>query len=320
MAKLTLKQVAANLMATAPMDVSHRNIRDVQCASTPVTLSIGQIFALVDDKKLKRNIMQRNDELRREMGRAKHVTKELHMAHLDIVVAFWKNSYHLVDGCHRIGHWFETEAEIPSHVTVLLKMPKTEAEYISLYRAIDSNKSTKSKRDFLYGYLRLLKVESKIKSNLMKAGAWVTAFNNLTKGGGVEAEMATMRTYLQAVLKVDGHRLKVEEIPQGFILAALRLYHSHTEKAPVEQYVNELILAYTRGVMTCSNPVQAVMVDFATVRQDYGDKIGGEEVTRQIAEVVEVGFDRFCKLRSGQNAKAFQKELVIAPMARAKLA
>ena len=320
MAKLNLKDIAANLLATLPMDVSGRNIRNVAMESMPVVLAIGQVLALVRDKKLKRNIMQRNDEMRREQGRARHVTSALHVAHLDIVVAFWKNAFHLVDGCHRIGHWFETEgAELPSHVTVLLKLPRTEEEYINLYRAYDSNKSTKSKRDYLFGYLRYLKADKKVSSHVLQTGSWVTAFNNLHKGGRAKEELDTVRAHLPALLKLDKHNLRSEEIPQGFLLAAIRLYHSMDGNAPVKQYVNDLIVAYTRGTGTVSVQTRDAMLDFSAVREKFGDNIGGETATKEIAVVIEKNFDPFCFAVTGQSASSFARANIKTPMSSGKL-
>lgn len=320
MPKLTLKAIAAKLLATPEMDLLDREIADVTAESMSVTMTIGQIFTLVQDKNLKRNIMQRNDEMRRQQGRAKHVTGGLHVAHLDIVVAFWKNEYHLVDGCHRVGHWFDTlGCQLPSHVTVLLKRPRTQEEYFALYRAYDSNKSTKSKRDYLFGYMRYLKADKSIKSHVLQTGSWVTAFNNLHRGGKATEELETVRAYLPALKKLDGHGLKSEEIPQGFLLATIRLYHTMRPEAEVGAYVNDLITAYTRGTSSVSQPTKQAMHAFATVREKFGDNIGGELATREIADVIEVGFDSFCRARHGKQAKEFVKERVLAPMSRAKL-
>lgn len=318
--KLSLNEIVSALQSIVPMEVSDRTVVDVSKWSASVTLTIGQIFALVKDKKLKRNLMQRNDELRRAMGRAKHVTHALHVAHLDVIVAYYAGEYHLIDGCHRIGHWYESlGASIPSHVTVIVKVPQTEEEYMSLYRAYDSSKAGKTMRDFIYGYMRHLGFAPKLRSTLLKTGSFATAFKNLCKGANGRTELETMRVYRAAILSLDAHNLVPEEIPQGFVQGAILLYHTMNSSAPVKEYVNELITAYTRGVSTVSVPTKSVMKAVGRVREEYGDNISGESPAKDIAVVIENGFDRFCVTRTGNAAKTFARKHTVVPASSLKL-
>jgi hypothetical protein len=312
MTNLTLKDIAAGLMSVQPMDVSKRYIRDVSMESMPVTLEIGQLFALVRDNALKRNIVQRNDALRRAEGKAKHIVA-LHAAHLDIVIAYWNGEYHLVDGCHRVGHWFENRcAEVPSQVTVLLKMPKSEGEYLSLYGSYDSKKSTKSRADALYGYLRYMGVDDLVSSEVFRKGQWATAFNVLHKTSRNAQELDTVRLYLAAILAVDKHNFTGHDVPQAFILAALRLYRALDERAPVMEYINALRDAYLQRVPFFSPSIGNALNELKVYNQMCGGAHNREFPMTRLAQIIEEGFTNFCLEQVKRPAEEFVRLTSVA--------
>lgn len=281
-----------------------REVIQVANNARPVTLTIGQLFTLVKDKKLKRALIQRNDALRRQQGRAKHVTTAFHIAHVPLTVAWWKGGWHLVDGSHRAGHWFESfGCEVPSHVIVLAYCPRTEEEYLSLYAAIDSNKSTKTSRDYLFGYIRYLGVEDKVSSHLVTTGSFVTAFDKLTSSKKHSQRIACMKAYLAAVELLDRHRFNSEQVPQGFVLAALRLYKKISDANLVRSYIDGLAHAYEKGSAYSPKPIKDAFADFEAIRDSFGDAgIGGSNATGVIGAAMEAAFDKYALAVRGVSA------------------
>lgn len=294
--KLSQFDIALNaLVSVNETEVVDREIVPVANNARPVTLTIGQLFTLIKDRKLKRALIQRNDEMRREQGRAKHVTREFHIAHVPLTLAWWKNRWHLVDGSHRAGHWFESlGCEVPSHVIVLAYNPRTEEEYLSLYAAIDSNKSTKTSRDYLFGYIRYLGAENKVSSHMVTTGSFVTAFDRLTNSKKHSQRIACMKVHLSAVQLLDKHRFRSEQVPQGFALAALRLYKKISDKSLVKSYIDGLAHAYCDGSEYSSKPIKEAFGEFESIRESFGKAgIGGSTATDIIGDALEAAFDRY---------------------------
>lgn len=310
MTKLSKFDIAINnLTSVEETVIVDREIVQVAKNARPVMLTIGQLFTLIKERKLKRALIQRNDELRREQGRAKHVTKEFHIAHVPLTLAWWKDRWHLVDGSHRAGHWFESlGCEVPSHVIVLAYSPRTEEEYLSLYAAIDSSKSTKTSRDYLFGYIRYLGAEAKMKSHLVTTGSFVTAFDRLTSSKKHEQRIACMKAHLPAVELLDKHRFRSEQVPQGFVLTALRLYKKISDTGLVKSYIDGLASAYENGTDNASKPIQTAFARFEQVRDSFGEAgIGGSIATGHIADAMEAAFDAYAKVVRGVSAASLLK-------------
>lgn len=308
--KLSSFENALNALASVEETlIVDRELVHVDKHARVVTLTIGQLFTLVKDRKLKRALIQRNDELRREQGRAKHVTRQFHIAHVPLTLAWWSNKWHLVDGSHRVGHWFESMGcEIPSHVIVVAYSPRSEEEYLSLYEAIDSSKSTKTSRDYLFGYIRYLGKEKSVSSHLVTTGSFVTAFDKLTSSKKHLQRIACMKSHMGAVELLDKHRFRSEQVPQGFVLAALRLYKKISDVALVKSYIDGLAVAYEKGVDYSSKPITSAFADFVAIRESFGDAgIGGSTATGVIGDALEHAFDKYARAVSGVSAASLLK-------------
>lgn len=295
--KQSFDAAIAGLLSTPEEEVTDRVVVAVPNSVRQVVLTIGQLFNLVRNKKLKRALVQRNDELRREQGRAKHVTKNFHIAHTGLALCWHKGQWYLVDGSHRVGHWFEsTGAHVPSHVMVTAFFPQTEQGYISLYEAFDSNKAAKSKRDWLFSYIRYLEAEEKVSSKMVTSGSFVTAFNNLAGGSSHDARIECMRKYLPAVLLLDQHQFESKQVPQALVLAALRLYKAVGNSDLVRQYIDGLAHAFAHGENHASAPIRRAYKQFQVGKANFGDGgLGGEKATKDLGAILEHAFVQYAK-------------------------
>lgn len=135
----------------------------------------------------------------------------------------------------------------PSHVIIILAYhPRTKEEYPSLYAANASNNSTKTSRNYLFGYLCYFGDEEEVSSHRVTTSSLVTSFSKLTSSKPRLKRIACMKVLLSAVKYLDRHRFDSEKVPPGFILAALRLHRQISDTDLAKSHIDGLAAAIRR--------------------------------------------------------------------------
>ena len=288
MAKMTAQAVVRKLQALKETDLTGRDIMNVTSLTSVAVITIGQLFTLL--KQIAPHNDQRNTELRLAKKRANHV-KTFHIAHTELVVAYFKGKLYLTDGNHRTKAWQIIQSmTLPSHLTVIVKVCHTEQEFLSLYECIDSPKSSKSTRDNIYGYCRYHGLDKFIKSPMVMEGAMVGAMKRLAGSGAASAIRAAVGVYREPIAKLDKHNFRQSQIPMGAVLAALKLYAEHPEKA-VAAYIEEFARLWERTGQIQSKAMEKVSMNLDALRIAFGQQLTGERAVDALCNVLMDAFE-----------------------------
>jgi hypothetical protein len=287
MAKTTAQAVIRKLQALKETDLTGRDIKNVTPLTGVTVITIGQLFTLL--KQITPHNDQRNTELRLAKKRANHV-KTFHIAHTELVVAQYKGKLYLTDGNHRTMAWKLIESmTLPSHVTVVVKVCQTEEEFLSLYECIDSPKSSKSRRDNIFGYCRYHGMEELLSSPIVIEGAMVGAMKRLAGSSTASAIRAAVGLYKEEIVKFDKHQLRPSQIPMGAVLAALQLYKKYPQK-DVAVFVEEFVRVWERTGQIQSATMETLATHLEDLRDVFGQQLTGERAVDALAQALLTAF------------------------------
>jgi hypothetical protein len=287
MAKTTAQAVIRKLQALKETDLTGRDIKNVTPLTGVTVITIGQLFTLLE--QITPHNDQRNTGLRLAKKRANHV-KTFHIAHTELVVAQYKGKLYLTDGNHRTTAWKLIESmTLPSHVTVVVKVCQTEEEFLSLYECIDSPKSSKSRRDNIFGYCRYHGMEEILSSPIVVEGAMVGAMKRLAGSSTASAIRAAVGLYKEEIVKFDKHQLRPSQIPMGAVLAALQLYKKYPQK-DVAVFVEEFVRVWERTGQIQSATMETLATHLEDLRDVFGQQLTGERAVDALAQALLTAF------------------------------
>lgn len=225
-------------------------IVNTEAASFPVVVTIDsfcQLYTMTAgpkrDRILKPHPRQREVEMRLQKAIAKkgHLST-FSLAHTEIVLALFKGQLYLVDGNHRSKLWTEyPEATRPSHVTLIIKQfdDCEEEAFTQLYYAYDSKASLETGRQKMYGYMSAAGYASKLKTDFVRNGRFVSAMKHLNVTFK-DREAEVMADWASEIVAFDDDLSRDEKAYHCGVIAALLMLYRKEPREKVAEFFEKI--------------------------------------------------------------------------------